>query len=163
MRFLLIVELVLVFLMLGLSLIILSPENVNAQQSNNSKDPDQLKKEFKEGMDAIQNNLETDFSELLNVIKAQLNFSSVDSRLSLASQYFAQGKPSEVISELENANHEWQNTSMTIINTGDEISSIAKNNSYTITNSTRVILDHLGKILIDMGAKAENLRIKLAS
>lgn len=163
MRFLLIVELVLVFLMLGLSLIILSPENVNAQQSNNSKDPDQLKKEFKEGMDAIQNNLETHFSELLNVIKAQLNFSSVDSRLSLASQYFAQGKPSEVISELENANHEWQNTSMTIINTGDEISSIAKNNSYTITNSTRVILDHLGKILIDMGAKAENLRIKLAS
>ena len=163
MRFLLIVELVLVFLMLGLSLIILSPENVNAQQSNNSKDPDQLKKEFKEGMDAIQNNLGTDFSELLNVIKAQLNFSSVDSRLSLASQYFAQGKPSEVISELENANHEWQNTSMTIINTGDEISSIAKNNSYTITNSTRVILDHLGKILIDMGAKAENLRIKLAS
>ena len=163
MRFLLIVELVLVFLMLGLSLIILSPENVNAQQSNNSKDPDQLKKEFKEGMDAIQNNLGTDFSELLNVIKAQLNFSSVDSRLSLASQYFAQGKPSEVISELENANHEWQNTSMTIINTGDEISSIAKNNSYTITNSTRVILDHLGKILIDMGAKAENLRINLAS
>ena len=163
MRFLLIVELVLVFLMLGLSLIILTPENVKAQQSNNSKDPDQLKKEFKEGMDTIQNNLGTDFGELLNVIKAQLNFSSVDSHLSLASQYFAQGKPSEVISELENANHEWQNTSMTIINTGDEISSIAKNNSSTITNSTRVILDHLGKILIDLGAKAENLRIKLAS
>ncbi|MGA8844220.1 MAG: hypothetical protein WB511_11610, partial [Nitrososphaeraceae archaeon] len=77
MRFLLIVELVLVFLMLGLSLIILTPENVKAQQSNNSKDPDQLKKEFKEGMDTIQNNLGTDFGELLNVIKAQLNFSSV--------------------------------------------------------------------------------------
>ena len=61
MRFLLIVELVLVFLMLGLSLIILTPENVKAQQSNNSKDPDQLKKEFKEGMDTIQNNLGTDF------------------------------------------------------------------------------------------------------
>jgi hypothetical protein len=163
MRFLLIVELVLVFLMLGLSLIILTPENVKAQQSNNSKDPDQLKKEFKEGMDAIQNDLETDFGKLLNVIKAKLNFSSVNSHLSLASQYFAQGKPSEAISELENANHEWQNTSMTIIYTGDEISSIAKNNSSTITNSTKVILDDLGKIFIDIGAKAENLRIKLAS
>jgi hypothetical protein len=163
MRFLLNVEIVSVFLMLGLSLIIITPYNIKAQQSNNSIDPNQIMKDFKDGKDVIQTDLETNSGQLLNVIKAQLNFSSIDSHLSLASQYFAQGKPSEGLSELQNANHEWQNTSMIVVNTGDEISSIAKNNSLSITNSTRVILEHLGKIFVDMGAKAEDLRIKLAS
>ena len=52
---------------------------------------------------------------------------------------------------------------MAIVNAGHEISSFATNNSSSITNNTRVILDHLGKIFVDMGAKAEDLRIKLAS
>lgn len=152
-----------VFMSLSLLLIILTPEDVKAQQSNISKDPSQLIKEFTEGKDVLQNHLETDYGQLLNIIKTQLNFDNVDSHLSLASQYFAQGKPSQGQSELQKANHEWQNTSMAIVNTGDEISSFATNNSLSITNNSRVILDHLGKIFMDMGAKAEDLRIKLAS
>lgn len=163
MGFLLNVEIVLVFLMLGLSLVMLNPYSIQAQQSNYSKDPKQIMKDFKDGKDVIQADLDTNFDQLLNVIEARLNFSSIDSHLSLASQYFAQGKPSEGLSELQNANHEWQNSSMVVVNTGDEISSIAKNNSLSITNSTRVILEHLGKIFVNMGAKAEDLRIKLAS
>ena len=52
---------------------------------------------------------------------------------------------------------------MAIINAGDEISSFATSNSLSITNNSRVILDHLGKIFMDMGAKAGDLRIKLAT
>jgi len=147
----------------GLSILLVYPEYVKAQQLNNSKDPDELMKAFKEGKDTIQNDLDTNLGQLLNVIRVQLNFNSVDSHLSLASQYFEEGKQSEGLSELQKANHEWQNTSMTVVNTGDEISSITKNNSSALANSTRVILDHLGKIFVDMGVKAEDLRIKLAS
>lgn len=160
MRVVLSIELVLV---VGLSIILVYPEYVKAQQLNNSKDPNQLMKDFKGGKDAIQNDLDTNLGQLLNVIRVQLNFNSVDSHLSLASQYFAEGKESEGLSELQKANHEWQNTSMAVVNMGDEISSIAKNNQSALANSTRVILDHLGKIFVDMGAKAEDLRIKLAS
>jgi len=142
-------------LVMGLSILLVYPGYVKAQQLNNSKDPNQLMKDFKEGKDALQNDLDTNLGQLLNVIRVQLNFNSVDSHLSLASQYFAQGKEPEGISELQKANHEWQNTSMTIVNTGDEISSIAKNNQSVLANSTRVILDHLGKIFVDMGVKAE--------
>ena len=113
--------------------------------------------------DTLQNELVTKFGQLLNVIKAQVNFSSVDSDLSLASQYFAQGKISEGQKELQDANRQWQNTTVNIVKTGNEISSVAENNSLLLTNSTRVILDHLGNILVEMGAQAENLRIKLAS
>jgi hypothetical protein len=101
-----------VFMSLSLLLIILTPEDVKAQQSNISKDPSQLIKEFTEGKNVLQNDLETDYGQLLNIIKSQLNFDSVDSHLSLASQYFAQGNPSQGHSELQKANHEWQNTSM---------------------------------------------------
>ena len=153
----------LVFLTFGLSLGVLYPDDVKAQQLNNLKDPEQIIKEFKDGKDTLQNDLVTKFGQLLNVIKAQVNFSSVDSSLSLASQYFAQGKIPEGQNELQDANRQWQDTTVNIIKTGDEISSVAKNNSSSITNSTRVILDHLGKILVEMGAQAENLRIKLAS
>ena len=150
-------------LVVSLSILLVYPEYVKAQQLNNSKDPNQLMKDFKEGKDALQNDLDTNLGQLLNVIRVQLNFNSVDSHLSLASQYFAQGKEPEGISELQKANHGWQNTSMAIANMGVEISSIAKNNQSVLANSTRVILDHLGKIFVDMGAKAEDLRIKLAS
>jgi hypothetical protein len=157
------IVLALVFLILSLSLTIISPDYVKAQQLDNSIDPNQRIKEFTDGKDTLQNDLATKFGNLLNVIKAQVNFSSVDSSLSLASQYFAQGKLSEGQLELQEASRQWQNTTINIINTGNEISSVAKSNSLSLTNSTRVILDHLGKILVEMGEKAENLRIKLAS
>jgi hypothetical protein len=163
MKFLLGIILGLVFLILGLSSIVLNQDYVKAQQANDLKDPNQLIKEFKDGKDTLQNELVTNFDQLLNVIKAQLNFDSVDSTLSLASQYFAQGKISEGQMQLQQANVQWQNTTKNIVNTGNEISSIAKNDSLSLTNSTREIMDHLGKIFVDMGAKAENLRIKLAS
>jgi hypothetical protein len=150
-------------LVVGLSILLIHPEYVKAQQLNNPKDRDQLMKTFKEGKDAIQNDLDTNLGQLLNVIKVQLNFNSVDSHLSLASQYFAEGNQTDGLSELEKANHEWQNTSMTIVNTGNEISSIAKNNTSALANSTSVILNHLGKIFVGMGVKAEDLRLKLAS
>jgi len=163
MKFLLGIILALVFLILGLSSTILNQDYVKAQQANDLKDPNQLIKEFKDGKDTLQNELVTNFDQLLNVIKTQLNFNSVDSTLSLASQYFAQGEISEGQLQLQQANLQWQNTTKNIVKTGDEISSIAKNNSLIMTNSTRAIMDHLGKIFVDMGAKAENLRIKLAS
>ena len=89
------IVLALVFLILSLSLTIISPDYAKAQQLDNSIDPNQRIKDFKDGKDTLQNDLATKFGNLLNVIKAQVNFSSVDSSLSLASQYFAQGKLSE--------------------------------------------------------------------
>ena len=104
-----------VFMNLSLLLIILTWEDVKAQQSEVSKDPSQLINEFAEGKDVLQNDLETNYGQLLNIIKTQLNFENVDSHLSLDWQYSAQGKPSQGQSELQKANHECQNTNMTII------------------------------------------------
>ena len=52
-----------VFMSLSLLLIILTPEDVKAQQSNISKDPSQLIKEFTEGKNILQNDLETDYGQ----------------------------------------------------------------------------------------------------
>ena len=61
----------------------------------------------------------------------------MDSYLSLASQYFINGKVSEGISELEKANKELKNSSMTIMNAGDELVSISKNNSTLMAQGTK--------------------------
>ena len=50
---------------------------------------------------------------------------------------------------------------MIIMNEGNEFVSIAKNNSTLMADTTREILDHLGKILIDLGTKLENSRVQL--
>ena len=126
----------LVFLIvLSLSISIIHFENTKAQTIG-STDPKELLKEFKTGKDAIQNDIQTNFNQLINEVKSQLNFSSVDSHLSLASQNFINGKISEGLSELKSANEEWKNSSMTIIKIGSDFISIAKNNSTSTNDST---------------------------
>ena len=122
-------------IVLSLSISIIHFENAKAQTIG-STDPKELLKEFKTGKDAIQNDIQTNFNQLINEVKSQLNFSSVDSHLSLASQNFINGKISEGLSELKSANEEWKNSSMTIIKIGSDFISIAKNNSTSTNDST---------------------------
>jgi len=147
---------------LSLSISIIHFENAKAQTIS-STDPKKVLKEFKTGKDAIQNDIQINFNQLINEVKSQLNFSSVDSHLSLASQNFINGRISEGLSELKSANEEWKNSSMTIIKIGSDFISIAKNNSTSMNDSTKEILDNFGNILINSGKKIENLRIQLSN
>ena len=153
-----------VLIILSLFISIIHFENAKAQTISSSTDPKKLLKEFKTGKDSIQKDIQINFDQLINEVKSQLNFSSVDSHLSLASQNFINGKISEGLSELKSANEEWKNSSMTIIKIGSDFISMAKNNSTTSMNeSTREILDNFGNILINIGKKIENLRIQLSN
>ena len=147
---------------LSLSISIIHFENAKAQTIS-STDPKKVLKEFKTGKDAIQNDIQINFNQLINEVKSQLNYSSVDSHLSLASQNFINGRISEGLSELKSANEEWKNSSMTIIKIGSDFISIAKNNSTSMNDSTKEILDNFGNILINSGKKIENLRIQLSN
>ena len=102
------------------------------------------------------------FQSLIYEIKSQLNFSSVDSHLSMASQNFVNGRISEGLSELKSANEEWKNSSMTIIRIGSDFISLAKNDTTSTNDSTKEILDNFGNILVNIGKKIENLRIQLS-
>jgi hypothetical protein len=133
---------------------------VNAQ-SNTSTDPKQLLRDFEIAKENIQNKIQVNFEQLINAIETQLDLNSVDSYLSLASQYFINGKVSEGISELEKANKELKNSSMTIMNAGDELVSISKNNSTLMAQGTKEILEHFGKILKDLGTNVDNSMIQL--
>jgi hypothetical protein len=127
----------LVFLViLSLSISIIHFENAKAQ-TNSSTDPKKLLKEFKTGKDAIQNDIQINFNQLINEVKSQLNFSSVDSHLSLASQNFINGRISEGLSELKTANEEWKKSSMIIIKIGSDFISIAENNSTSMNEYKR--------------------------
>ena len=133
---------------------------VNAQ-SNTSTDPKQLLRDFEEAKENIQNKIQVNFEQLINAIETQLDLNSVDSYLSQASQYFINGKVSEGISELEKANRELKNSSMTIMNAGDELVSISKNNSTLMAQGTKEILEHFGNILKDLGTNVDNSMIQL--
>lgn len=135
-------------------------DSVNAQ-SNNSTDPKQLLRDFQTAKETIKNKIQINFDQLINEIETQLDFNSVDSYLSQASQYFINGKVSEGISELEKANRELKNSSMTIMNAGDEFVSFSKDNSTFMADGTKEILGHFGKILKDLGTKVNNSMIQL--
>ena len=151
-----------VLIVLSLSISIMYFENAKAQ-SISSTDPKELLKEFKTGKDTIQKDIQLNFNQLINEVKSQLNFSSVDSHLSLASQNFINGRIDEGLFELKSANEEWKNSNMTIIKIGSDFISIAKNNSKSMNDSTREILDKFGNILVNIGKKVENLRIQLSN
>jgi hypothetical protein len=74
-----------------LSVFIIHFENAKAQTIS-STDPKEVLKEFKTVKDAIQNDIQINFNQLINEVKSQLNFSSVDSHLSMASQNFVNGR-----------------------------------------------------------------------
>lgn len=153
----------LVLIVLSLSISIIHFENAKTQTIAMSTDPKELLKEFKTGKDTIQKDIQINFNQLINEVKSQLNFSSVDSHLSLASQNFINGRISEGLAELKSANEEWKNSSMTIIKIGSDFISMAKNNSTSMSNSTREILDNFGNTLVNIGKKIENLRIQLSN
>ena len=151
----------LVFLIiLSLSISIIHFENAKAQTLSPT-DPKELFKELKTGKDAIQKDIQINFDQLINEVKSQLNFSSVDSHLSLAS-HFINGRIAEGLAELKSENEERKNSSMTIIKIGSDFISMAKNNSTSTNDSTREILDNFGNILVNIGKKIENLRIQLS-
>jgi hypothetical protein len=150
-------------IVLGLSVGIIHFENTKAQTIASSTDPKELFEEFKTGKDTIQKDIQINLNQLINEVKSQLNFSSVDSHLSLASQNFINGSISEGLSELKSANEEWKNSSMTIIRIGSDFISLARNNTASTNDSTREILDNFGNILINIGKKIENLRIELSN
>ena len=145
------------------SVVIISSMELNLvnAQPNTSTDPQQLLRDFKTAKDTIQNKIQVNFKQLLNVIETQLDFNSFDSYLTQASQYFINGKVSEGISELEKAKRELKNSSMTIMNAGDEFVSISKDNSTLMANGTKEILEHFGTVLKDLGTKVDNSMIHL--
>lgn len=145
------------------SVVIISSMELNLvnAQPNTSTDPQQLLRDFKTAKDTIQNNIQVNFEQLLNVIETQLDFNSVDSYLTQASQYFINGKVSEGILELKKANMELKNSSITIMNAGNEFVSISKDNSTLMANGTKEILEHFGTVLKDLGTKVDNSMIQL--
>jgi len=145
------------------SVVIISSMELNLvnAQPNTSTDPQQLLRDFKTAKDTIQNKIQVNFEQLLNVIETQLDFNSFDSYLTQASQYFINGKVSEGILELKKANMELKNSSMTIMNAGNEFVSISKDNSTFMADGTKEILGHFGKILKDLGTKVNNSMIQL--
>jgi hypothetical protein len=149
-------------IVLSLSISIIHFENIKAQTIASSTDPKEALKEFKTVKDTIQKDIQINFNQLINEVKSQLNFSSVDSHLSLASQNFINGRIPEGLSELKSANEEWKNSSMTIIKIGSDFISMAKNNSTSMNDSTREILDNFSNVLVNIGKKIENSRIQLS-
>lgn len=145
------------------SVVIISSMELNLvnAQPNTSTDPQQLLRDFKTAKDTIQNKIQVNFEQLLNVIEKQLDFNSVDSYLTQASQYFINGKVSEGILELKKANMELKNSSMTIMNAGNEFVSISKENSTLMAKGTKEILEHFGTVLKDLGTKVDNSMIHL--
>lgn len=133
--------------------------SINAQ--TDTSDPKQLLRDFKSGKDAIQKEIQINFDQLINEIKLRLDFNLVDSYLSQASQYFIDGNVSEGINELEKANNALKNSTLSIMNAGDEFVSIANDNSTLITDDTREILDHFGKVLKELGSKVHNSMVQL--
>ncbi|HZA61647.1 MAG TPA: hypothetical protein VE573_02150 [Nitrososphaeraceae archaeon] len=158
-----IVILFIILVSLVLSVVTISSMELNLvnAQPNTSTDPQQLLRDFETAKDTIQNKIQVNFEQLLNVIEKQLDFNSVDSYLSQASQYFINGKVSEGLLELEKANMELRNSSMTIMNAGDEFVSISKDNSTLMADGTKEILEHFGKIIKDLGTKVDNSMIHL--
>jgi hypothetical protein len=152
-----------IFVSLVFSVVSFSYINLNLinAQPNTSTDPKQLLRDFETAKETIQNKIQINFEQLINAIETQLDFNSVDSYLSQASQYFINGKVSEGISELEKANRELKNSSMTIMNAGDEFVSISKNNSTLMANGTKEILEHFGTVLKDLATNVDNSMIHL--
>ena len=52
---------------------------------------------------------------------------------------------------------------MTIIKIGNDFISMAKNNSTSMNDSTKEVLDNFGNILVNIGKKIESLRIQLSN
>ena len=128
-----------IFVSLVLSIVSFSYMNLNLvdAQPNTSTDPKQLLRDFETAKETIQNKIQINFEQLINEIKTRLDFNTVDSYLSLASQYLINGKESEALSELEKANKELRNSSLTIMNAGDEFISISKDNSTLMADGTK--------------------------
>ena len=137
--------------------------NLVDAQSTPATDTQQLIRDFELAKETIQNKININFQQLINEIETQLDFNSVDSYLSQASQYLVNGKESEALSELDKANSELKNSSRTIMNAGDEFVSISKDNSTLMTQGTKNILEHFGTILKDLGTKVDNAMIQLNS
>ena len=137
--------------------------NLVDAQSTPATDTQQLIRDFELAKETIQNKINVNFQQLINEIETQLDFNSVDSYLSQASQYLVNGKESEALSELDKANSELKNSSRTIMNAGDEFVSISKDNSTLMTQGTKNILEHFGTILKDLGTKVDNTMIQLNS
>ena len=135
-------------------------EKVFAQESiegtmGTESGPQQLILNLIEKERQLQNDFQNSFNQTLKVFTNQLNFDSINASLTSGIQYVKKGEITLSITKMQEANDKWMKSSKDILNVGDELSKISKNNSLELSNHTKFILNYLGEEFIKLGKSSE--------
>jgi hypothetical protein len=128
---------------------------------NATQNPGEFSAMMTQASEEIQNELASQGDKLRDQLANTFGFNEIQSQLSLGYQFSFAGDISGAISQVEMADSALEDTISSLFRTGQELTSISKNNSLTLDNDTRKILTAVGSGLTDLGAEIREQRTSL--
>jgi hypothetical protein len=137
-------------------------EETKASPTDNAtQNPGEFSAMMTQASEEIQNELASQGDKLRDQLANTFGFNEIQSQLSLGYQFSFAGDISGAISQVEMADSALEDTISSLFRTGQELTSISKNNSLTLDNDTRKILTAVGSGLTDLGAEIREQRTSL--
>ena len=104
----------------------------------------------------LRNDFQSSFNQTSKVFAKQLNFDSINASLIASIQDVKKGEITSSITKMQEANDKWMKSSKDILNVGNELSIVSKNNSLELSNHTKFILNYLGEEFTKLGKSSES-------
>jgi hypothetical protein len=137
-------------------------EETKASPTDNAtQNPGEFSAMMTQASEEIQNELASQGDKLRDQLANTFGFNEIQSQLSLGYQFSFAGDISGAISQVEMADSALEDTISSLFRTGQELTSISKNNSLKLDNDTRKILTAVGSGLTDLGAEIREQRTSL--
>jgi cell division protein YceG involved in septum cleavage len=138
--------------------------NIFASSSDtNTNDSQQLNVKITQAREEIENELRNQGQIIINSISDQFGFDNVQSNLSLAYQSSSAGDAQPTLDQLETADSALEKSIVSLLRSGQELSSVSKNQSVVLDNNTRSIMNEFGQSISNLSTSADKIHSQISS
>jgi hypothetical protein len=127
-----------------------------------SRSPEQSSKQITQAKEDINNEVMKQGEIITNEIKEQFGFESIQSNLTQAYQNSFSGELNSTMIPLQTAESALEDSIISLLRSGQQLISVSNNQSLTLDNSTRNILNTFGETMSNLSVSTNQIQSQLA-
>ena len=135
--------------------------DLSAAAEGTTEDPTKLSAQLIQAQEDIRKELINQGQIISNQIKELFGFENAESSLTQAYQTSFTGDLPSAVTQLQLAGDTLDNSSNSLLSSGQELVSVSQNKSIILNNNTRMILSDFGESLANLSVAADDIRLRL--
>ena len=127
-----------------------------------SRSPEQSSKQITQAKEDINSEVMKQGEIITNEIKEQFGFENIQSNLTQAYQNSFSGKLNSTMIPLQTAESALEDSIISLLRSGQQLISVSNNQTVTLENNTRNILNTFGETLSNLSVSTNQIQLQLS-